>query len=42
MENPWLKHVMQWKKLYGAGMTYKEILKEARKSYVPLPRSGRR
>jgi hypothetical protein len=40
MSNPWLTHVMNWRKQYGKGLTYKQILIEARKSYTPVKRGG--
>jgi hypothetical protein len=40
MNNPWLTHVMQWRKRHGDGLTYKEVLIEARKSYTPVKRGG--
>jgi hypothetical protein len=40
MSNPWLTHVMNWRKQYGNGLTYKQILIEARKSYTPVKRGG--
>jgi hypothetical protein len=40
MSNPWLTHVMNWRKQYGEGLTYKQVLIEARKSYTPVKQGG--
>lgn len=40
MANPWLEHVAKWKEKHGQGLTYKQVLVEARKSYTPVKRGG--
>jgi curved DNA-binding protein CbpA len=40
MSNPWLDHVAQWRKQYGNGLTYKQVLIEARKSYTPVKKGS--
>jgi hypothetical protein len=40
MSNPWLEHVAQWKKKHGQGMTYKQILIQARASYTPIKKGS--
>jgi hypothetical protein len=40
MANLWLEHVKQWRAEYGQGLTYKQVLIEARKSYTPVKRGG--
>jgi hypothetical protein len=40
MSNPWLEHVAQWRKQYGNGLTYKQVLIEARKSYTPIKKGS--
>jgi hypothetical protein len=40
MTNPWLEHVAQYRQQYGQGLTYKQVLIEARKSYTPVKRGG--
>jgi hypothetical protein len=40
MSNPWLDHVAQWRKQYGNGLTYKQVLIEARKSYTPIKKGS--
>jgi hypothetical protein len=38
--NPWLIHVMNWREKYGQGLTYKDVLIEARKSYTPVKKGS--
>lgn len=40
MVNPWLEHVAQYRQQYGQGLTYKQVLIEARKSYTPVKKSS--
>jgi hypothetical protein len=40
MANPWLEHVAQYRQQYGQGLTYKQVLIEARKSYTPVKRGS--
>ena len=36
MANAWIEHVKRWRAEYGQGMKYKDVLIEARKTYVPV------
>jgi hypothetical protein len=38
--NPWLEHVARYRQQYGHGLTYKEVLIEARKSYTPVKKGS--
>ena len=40
MANPWLEHVKQWRKQYGQGMEYKQVLIQARASYTPVKKGS--
>ena len=36
MANAWIEHVKRWRAEHGQGMKYKDVLIEARKTYVPV------
>jgi hypothetical protein len=40
MGNPWLEHVTQWREQYGQGLTYKQVLIQARASYTPIKKGS--